>query len=154
MADHVRKQIRARAGTVLAAGTAWGKVFVNRSQEVQEADLPAVLVMAGDEEVESITLKGDSGARQQRTVELVIWAVAQDARDLDDTVDAMIAEVETLIFADFTDAAGSLGALCKSLELVSVETDFSDGARQPVGDARIAFAAEYHTAEGAPTAVI
>jgi len=101
MASHVRKQIRDRAVTVLTGlDTTGDRVFASRFRELDESDLPALLIFTGDEDIEVSTIKGGGAARQVRSCSLVVWAVAQDREDLDDQIDTIIAEVETALFAD------------------------------------------------------
>jgi len=143
--SHVRQQIRDAAVTLVTdLATTENRVYASRLYPVNDSEYPGLCVYTGDEEVESVEISG-SGNTQQRTVDLIVEGFDKASGGLDDRLDSIAAEVETVIFTDpyFSD-------LAKSCELASVVTEMTDEGEKPIGIITLTFRVMYFTIEGAP----
>lgn len=90
---HVRTQIRDAFKARLAAVTGVRSIVGARAHAFGDAELPAIQVITPRETIDAPL---DDGERERRpVVEVIIFAKGDDGDD--DTIDAMAAEVETLI---------------------------------------------------------
>lgn len=147
MADHVRKQIRdAVAAALVAASTAAGsRVFASRVYDVQRGELPCLLVYTIEEDSEPDTMTRPRGAQREAVV--AVQAMARATADVDDTLDALCAEVEAAL------GNSLLSGLVKDLYLERTEIALvGDDAAESHGAARMAWRAAYRTVENDATA--
>jgi hypothetical protein len=141
--SHVRQQIReAAAALVTGLATTSTRVFQSRIYPLRDADLPCLLVMTDDEDINSDGIS--SPALQDRTLRLVIKVVAKANANLDDALDSIAAEVETAI------GSTTFSGKAKSCLLESINVDMSDELEKPSGTAALNFRVNYFTATGAP----
>ena len=146
MAEHIRKQIRDAAVTVLTGLTTTGSnIFASRVYPIEADTLPCLVVMTP---TESITLESGTLEAPQRELVLEIKGVAKATSDLDDTLDQIAKEVETAIYTDIT-----LGGLSYSLDLQGTDTALTDEGDQPNGSITLTYIVLYRTPFGAPTTV-
>jgi hypothetical protein len=138
MADHCRKQIR----DALVAGSASLStvltVHAGRVVALDPADLPALLVFTNEETVEKVNRDGD----QTRILVVTVEAHVQGTGVVD-TLDAIAAEAEPLIFAN-------LPAWVKDADLISTSTELTGEAVQPAGIVRLEYTVKYHVNRAAP----
>lgn len=143
---HVRTQIRDAVVAALTGLTTTGaRVHGAYARPKGAAALPMLVVGLGPEEVEQ-------GAQrtQSRQAELLVSGYAKATDNLDDTLETLLAEVESAAAA-----AGTLGGLVPGgLVLRRIDKDFSTDLDQPAGVIEIAFTAGYHTRAGQPGAII
>lgn len=148
MADHVRKQIRAAARTLLAAAAtdAGANVFASRVHALQSAELPAILVDTKDGgEIRPGSAFG-AGRYLERAVVLTVGVVVKAVSGYQDTLDEIYKDIEVALAGD-----NSLGGVCKYIQPAgepSVEID-GEGDR-PVARAEMPFEVFYVTALNAP----
>jgi len=141
--SHVRQQIREAAATVLTGLTTTStRVFQSRLRPLKDTDLPCLLVNTDDEDIETIGFT--VGAQQERSLMLSIRAVAKVSSTLDDTLDTILAEVETAL------AAQTLGNRAKGLVLEKISIEMNDELEKPVGIATAQYRVTYYTATGTP----
>lgn len=146
MANHVRQQIREAAATLLTGLTTSGaKVYQNRLHPLPDANLPCLLVNTDSEDVEQMTIAATPDL--ERTLDLMVRCVAKATSNLDDTLDTMAAEVETVL-----GAASVMPTLIKSIVLAGIRIEMDDGKESPVGVATLNYRITYVTASNAPTA--
>lgn len=141
MANHVRQQIRAAAVTALTSLTTTGaKVYGSLVYPMQDAQLPGLRIDTGDEGIDS----GDVGSLMERTLQLVVQACVKQNTTYNDTIDAIIKEVEVAIAANQT-MGGAKAVLLKSIHVA-----LSGDGEKPVAVATLTFDVPYFTAQSAP----
>jgi hypothetical protein len=145
MANHVRQQIREAAATLLTGlATSGARVYQSRLHALRDSNLPGLLVNTDSEEIQQLTMHSTPDI--ERTLELSVRCVAKAAANLDDTLDTMAKEVETVL-----GAASVMTTLIKSIELSGLRIDMEDGLESPVGMATLSYRVTYVTASNAPT---
>ena len=146
MANHLRRQIREAAATLLTGlATTGSNVFQNRVYPLQDGDLPALRIFTQAESVEANTIGADPARLQERTLSLVVEGCVKDPDGFDDTADAICKEVEVAIAGNNT-----LGGLCKWVQLTSTEIEMDGETAQPIAIVRLTFQVFYITALNAP----
>jgi hypothetical protein len=146
VANHVRRQIReAVAAAVTGLATTGANVFQSRVYPTQTSELPALLVYTRSEDSEPSTIH--SPKVLERTLQLVIAAVAKTITDLDDVLDGICKEVE--IAVENWSVAG-LGGIADSIYLVSTEVEMSGEGEKPAGIATMTYELSYYTQANAP----
>ncbi len=147
---HARQQIReAVAGLVAGLTTTGANVFQSRVYNLQESELPGLLVYTTtetDSEPQSIGYP----RRMLRVVEVVVEGKAQATANLDDTLDTISEEVEVALGAD-----PALG-LAAAIDTVHAGTDIelSGDADQPIGSVTMRFNVAYMVTEDAPGTIL
>ena len=143
---HARKQVRdAVIALVTGLTTTTTNVFNNRLYDFKEADLPCLNVLDLPDD-ESVELSEMSGKTNQRMLSLRIEGRAKATANLDDTLDLIASEVETVL-----DGAEPAGA--KLCTLVSTSKQQSEGS-QPHGLITLDFDISYNTVRGAPDTIV
>lgn len=142
---HVRQQIREAVAMAVTGLATTGANVVRSRMKPRATGLPCLLVSTGDERVEAIGISGPALLDRQLDVEVKGYAIAAD--NLDDTLDAIAAEVEAVL------GNTQLGGLVKSITLSGIDTDFDESLQQPAGVIALRFSANYLTvADDATTA--
>jgi hypothetical protein len=137
--SHARQQIReACAALVTGLTTTGSRVFQSRMRPQGDAGLPCLLVTTNDEEIQPGTI----GNIYARSLALVIRGFAKGGATLDDTLDQVAVEVET-VMASYTRAT-----------LDKLEVDFEDELDKPVGSIAMTYRITYFTAAGTPGTMI
>lgn len=143
--SHVRQQIRDAAIVALTGlATTGARVFGSRLRALVDADLPALLVNTEEETIERDLI--DEPQWLNRTLTLIVRGVAKQTADLDDKLDTIAAEVETVL-----GGAAPLGALADIVGLESIETRLDDQLDKPVGVIELKYRINYTTASNAPS---
>lgn len=143
--SHVRQQIREAAATLLTGLTTTGaRVYQNRLHPLADANLPCLLINTDSEEIEALTFHATP--EMDRTLDLMVRCVAKANSNLDDTLDTMLAEVETAL-----GAASVMPTLIKTIGAKGIQIDLSDGKESQVGIATLVYRISYITASNAPT---
>jgi hypothetical protein len=146
MADHVRKQIRDAAATVLGNLTTTStRVYPSRVHELQDNELPGLRLYTQNEDIEPMTM----GPSLMRNLELVVEACVKKSDTYDDDMDLVCKEVEVALAA-----AATLSGKCKDVILRRTEIEFDDKGEKPVGVARMTFNVVYMTTRAAPDAAL
>jgi hypothetical protein len=142
---HPRQQLRHAIRDHLAAelpdGEHWtpaeGRVFAQRTIELEPDELPLILVTAREEDVEPLSVsEWDAADRRTLLVHVECLALALD--DVDDRLDALCLGVEQ--------AMGGLvvqGLETAHFRLRRTETDVDREGEVPIGAARMTFEARY-----------
>jgi hypothetical protein len=147
---HARKAIRDRVVTVVTGlSTTGSNVEIGRTNSVSTSDLPALYIYSGVEEVLRTTLTYPS--ELTRHFNITIEAVVSDSnpQTAENTIDTILAEVETALSADNT-----LSANVKDFVLASVEVSRRGDQERSVLVMAIEYVFEYMTAENDPTALL
>ncbi len=145
--SHARQQIRAAAIVDLTGLTTTGsRCYAGRVYNLET--LPALKIFTG-KETSQFHARDGTGRIYLRMLDLVIEGHAQAAGDaLDDSLDAIAAEVETAL------EAGSLMALVEDLALSQTEVEMTAGAEKPTGIVRLTYVVAYRTREAAPETLV
>lgn len=133
---HARQQIRAQLVSTLTGLTTTGNnVIASRVYDVATNSLPSLAIYTLSEDV------GDESAnKQMRQLDVVVEVRAKASNNLDNTLDAIGAEVEDALFA-----AGdtTLNGKCKNFNYDGLEITLSSEAEQPIGLMTMRFIAQY-----------
>lgn len=116
-----------------------GRVYASRARNLDERDLPAVLIYARREKVaaDSYPRSGENGSTT-RTLEIAVEAVVRALDDVDDTLDAFALQVEGAL--EWLEIPGLETA---TIHLTDTDIDVSTDGRLPIGAVRLSFAVEY-----------
>lgn len=145
MANHVRRQIReAIASAVTGLATTGPFVFQSRVYPAQTSEMPCLLVFTTSESVEVSTIH--PSPMLQRTLQMQIVALARATVDLDDTLDQICKEVETIL----ANPLSILNSLARSIKFLGTEIEMQGTAEKPIGAATLSYEIEYFTLESAP----
>lgn len=131
--SHVRTQIRQAAAAALESVAA---VETSRVYPLAEAELPILLVYTNGEEIESLDLQ-----TLDRRLELVVDCYA---RDIGDSLDALLAGVESALNDN------ELGGLTRPLRPSRIEMIASAEGSAPIGRLRLTYEAHYATSFADP----
>lgn len=144
MANHVRRQLReAVAAALTGLATTGARVFQSRGYPLRAADLPGLLVSTPSETAEPAQLDGAI----VRDVEVSVVAIARDTTDLDDTLDQMAKEIETVLQSAVTVAAVPI-----LLEYDGADDEVDVRTDAPHGAVRLRYRARLYTS--APDALL
>lgn len=142
MADHLRRQIREAAATLVTGlATTGAKVYQSRVYPLRDSDLPCLLVTTDDEDINNSSI---DSMLLERNLQLRVRACQKLNANLDDSLDQMVKEVEQVL------NASSLGGLCKPLSIQSIRIVMEDTLDKPIGSADISFLTTYYTAGATP----
>ena len=148
MANHIRQQIRERAGTVLTGLTTTGSnVFETRIYPLENTNLPALVIYTKNETSEPIVIS--TNRLMSRELELIVEVYVKQTSNFDDQVDKICKEVEVAISADTT-----LNGLAKDCFLQSTEIEYNTEGEQPLSFAVLTFLTNYYVQETAPDVAV
>lgn len=150
MAAHITQQILAAvAAALVAAGTAAGaRVYVDHPDELTPAMLPAIVITAGNEQIEPLNL--GYPYTLHRTMQFDCIAVCQGSGAAAASR-ALAGQIESALHA--SESAARLVTLLKApLLLQAADPSVSGQATQIVAEVRQTWQAIYHTVSGAPDA--
>jgi hypothetical protein len=148
MANHIRQQIRERAGTVLTGLTTTGSnVFQTRVYPLENTNLPALVIYTKDETSEPIVVS--TNRLMSRELELIIEVYVKQTSNFDDEIDKICKEVEIAISADTT-----LNGLAKDCYLQSTSIEYNTEGEQPLSYAVLTFLTNYYVQENAPDVAV
>jgi hypothetical protein len=148
MANHVRQQLRENVAVLLTGLFFTGSsVFQSRVYPVQEGELPCLLISTEEELVENLTMSFPR--RQSRRITLSVKALAKTVIDLDDVLDGICKEVESVLSTN-----RNMSGLAKDTQLKSTVTGLSGEGERPVGVAQMRFEVVIHTREDAPDVAV
>lgn len=141
--SHVRTQIRSAVQTTLHGSTlADTRVYAARRTPLPEDDYPAILIYT-PRELADAEMGEDREYVRRLTINIDVLSEALD--DLDDKVDAVAVQVETLLAANRT-----LGGVCMDLWLTETEIGEPREGENHHGIARLTYVADYTVAETDP----
>ncbi len=148
MANHIRQQLRERAGTVLTGLTTTGSnVFETRIYPLENTNLPALVIYTKNETSEPIVIS--TNRLMSRELELIVEVYVKQTSNFDDQVDKICKEVEVAISADTT-----LNGLAKDCFLQSTEIEYNTEGEQPLSYAVLTFLTNYYVQETAPDVAV
>lgn len=148
MANHIRQQIRERAGSVLTGLTTTGtNVFETRIYPLENTNLPALVIYTKNETSEPIVIS--TNRLMSRELELIVEVYVKQTSNFDDQVDKICKEVEVAISADTT-----LNGLAKDCFLQSTEIEYNTEGEQPLSYAVLTFLTNYYVQETSPDVAV
>ena len=140
---HVRRQIReAIAAAVTGLATTGARVFQSRIYPLRDADLPCLLIIAGDEQIEQENMV--AGGELTRELTLTVRGVAKATADLDDTLDGIAEQVEPVL------NGATLGNLAKNCQLAGIKAEMDEALEKPVGIITLEYRILYFTTPASP----
>ncbi len=143
MANHLHKQIRDAVKTALTGLTTTGtKVYANRLQPLQDANLPGLRIFLDEEKADVLSIH--SPVMLERTLSVNVEACAKAASGLDDTLDQVSKEVETALAAGITIGSRTLEVFYTGMVFDDEQLD------KPVGIKRMSFSIPYTAMSNAP----
>jgi hypothetical protein len=147
---HARETLRDAVVTaVTGLSTTGARVFADRPQArpLLTSELPALMVTTGVEVVEVASIH--TAPMLNRELEIQVIACARSASGLDDTMDDIALEVETVL------GGGSLASGKADIALVAIEAPVFDASGDmPVAQQTMRFRVSYATAANAPGTLI
>lgn len=145
MSDHIDKQIRAAAVTLLTGLTTTGaRVYGSRAYPLQDSELPALRIYVDESDIRPATLGGAS-RHLERTVRLTVEFCGKATASYDDSADASKLEIETALAGSNT-----LSNTVKYAQLSRIETERDATGEQVVTVTRLQFDCLAYTAMNAP----
>lgn len=143
--SHVRQQIRERLITICGGlTTTTNHVYNTRLYAlIPDANLPALLIYTQTEDSERELI---APSTYQRNLNVIVEGVAEGNTTVENTLDTISAEVETVIGSD-----PGLNGLCVSISLSSTEIEFTSESEHPIGVIKLSFDCLYYTAANDPT---
>lgn len=142
MPKHVRQQIREAAAAALTGLSTTGqKVYPSRIKILADSELPCLLVFTNNESVSPLDINSHE---LDRNLELIVVGCVKQGADIDDKLDTIIMEVEQVLNQT------TLGGLCNSVTLGSIEVELNGEGEKPVGKATMTFNATYNTQAAVP----
>lgn len=150
MADHLRKQARDAAKTLIVAAStaASSRVYTGRVYPLNaDGPWPQVCISSQGEQIRAATIGGGSRL-YERTYRMNVIVHAKDATDPEAVVDNAGKQIEVAIAGDFT-----LGGTAKYCTLVGTQTELSGDAEQPAAALTMAYDVEIFSRENTPDAL-
>jgi hypothetical protein len=144
VADHLRKQIRDDVvATLTGLATTGSNVVRAPFYPVGSGSLPGLAVRSGAEEA------GDGApvGFVNRTYQVVVEAAIQATQDLDDQLDAILAEVEPALRADVSRGGLAIDTIYEG----TGQPEYDEGQGQPVAFVAITYQVLYRTLDDDPT---
>lgn len=147
--SHVRTQIRDALKAALTGLTTTGtRVFTSRPEAMPLStdQLPALLIFPEGQAPETHERLGlETPGAVSRTMQVVVLARAMLTASLDDELDKILAEVETVL-----GATTDLGGLIQWLGQPEIDTDIDATGEQPIGVLSLTYPLQYMTMSNAP----
>lgn len=150
MANHLRRQIRdAIAVAVTGLASTGARVYQARTRPLPAGEANALTVASATSRSETIEA-GSLGAPRvlERRLPVTVTAYAREAtsQTVEDTLDAIAAEVEVALAMP----CAALAGLAKSITLLEVDLELDDSGDTPAGALAMTFEVFYMHAENAP----
>lgn len=131
-----RKNIRSALAALLLGNTSAGSnVFANRSTPVWNNELPVLLIYSEQEDAVPRDIRVSSYIR---TLNITIECKAEDSASLDDTLDDLATEVESIMASNPSISGTSQGSV-----LLRTEMELNAEAEKPIGVLRLYFEIKY-----------
>lgn len=148
--SHARTQIRRAVKAALTGVTSAGaRVYTKRIADLPAADLPALVILSGDEDVQPANLSG----AMDRTTSVAVQGYVKapddgaDKDEVQDALDDLMVEVEELLGSFFL-----AGVRRFTLETVSAHP--TADAPSSVGAFELRYSAQYSAQFGAPQTIL
>ena len=110
-------------------------VAANRILPVWQSELPLIIVYTKDE---SATVYDETPLLYQRKLKIAIEIAAELADGVDDELDTIADQVETVLKQDF-----NLGGLCRDVLYQQTEIEFFDDGKDPIAACRLTYEITY-----------
>lgn len=144
MANHVRRQLREAVATALTGlATTGSNVHPYRANPLQLTELPALVIGTPSEEAASVTVHANGPI--ERRVSLIVRGYASGVADLDDALDQIAKEVESVLAAGVV-----IGARTIALEYTGCEVPDPEPGEKVVGLIELRYLALLFNTASAP----
>jgi len=145
MANHLRRQVREAVATLLTGLTTTGsRVYQSRVQPLAASQLPGLVILTNNEDIEQSTI----GGMLERRLQVEVIGKVKASADVDDKLDDIAKEVEVKVYSSLTN--NTLTGLIKSLDLKSIDVGINGETDQKVGEIRMQFEAVYFNQAATP----
>ncbi len=145
MANHLRRQVREAVATLLTGlATTGSRVYQSRVQPLSAAQLPGLVILTNNEDIEQSTI----GGMLERRLQVEVIGKVKASADVDDKLDDIAKEVEVKVYSSVTN--NTLTGLIKSLDLKSIDVGINGETDQKVGEIRMQFEAVYFNQAATP----
>ena len=135
--SHVREQLRKAVATAITGLTTTGsRVYSNRVYQLNDSDLPCLMVMSGGDEVEALSMHHPY--QQRRRTNIRIEATVKGKTGYDDTLDTICMEVEESI-------SNASSSLVKGMYIEQTGIEFDGSGEQPIARAIMIFYKDLYT---------
>lgn len=143
MADHVRQQVVDSIATVLTGlATTGSRVFKSRLYQLQESELPCLVVTCDGQKVENVT--DHFPAMQRREIQIRIESHDKKTANLEQTLNTICKEVEIAL----------ANSDIENINLVGSKMYLEVGGDQPIGIDTIIYKVLVETFEDAPDTIL
>lgn len=140
---HCRTQIRnALKALLLPLPALGGRIFTSRFSNLQLAEVPAVVIYGGEENVLSADIHD---TLLERDYNVNVSIKASSVSNIDTLLDDLAEDVELAIDANLT-----LDGKVQSIVLTGSNIQIDEDAEVPVGEALLQYQVKYFTQVGAP----
>lgn len=144
MANHVRRQLREAVATALTGlATTGTRVFQSRVYELQETEMPGLVVYTTGEETVDQSISNLIG----RSIQIVIEAKTKAAADLDDKLDQMAKEIEIALGGTVSVAGQPIALQYEGADIEMIEAD------RPAGMITMRYSALLYTQRATPDVI-
>lgn len=131
-----RVAIRAALKALLSGETDAGtNVYTNRESRLWKSELPSIIINTPDEPV---NIRALNGGIYNRTLTINVEVKVEASEDVDDTLDALLAEVEQIV-ADNPSLSGTVQAAIQT----NTETRIDSEAEKDIGVGILTFECKY-----------
>lgn len=110
-------------------------VYTNRENSLWRVELPALIISTSEEPVVPATLQG---RRYNRTLTLTVEAKVEATESVDDALDALLAEVETIV-SNNPSISGTVQAIIQT----NTETHMVSQGERDIGVGTLTFECKY-----------
>lgn len=150
MMPHVRTQIRQAVRAALIAGgtSAGARVFDSRVRQIQESELPCIVIESGDEQSEAATIGRPIEVLTRDYNLRVIVMVSVVGDDYAEALDDLAAQVETIVGRDAFNAGGA-----QFIYPTGFSPTVTDEGEYTIARGAIEFKARYITSQINPTQI-
>ena len=148
MSTHVRQQIREAVATLCTGLTTTGtRVFQSRIYPLNEDLQPTLIIYSQDESSTFETL--GSVRLLERNLNLIIEGFCEGSSNIDDTLDTIAKEVETVLAGNRT-----LSGKCRDLFLSNTRINFDGTGNKSTGSISLQYDIIYYVNENEPQTAI
>lgn len=149
-ATHVRQQVCNQIAELIKTIPQYvDKVFLSRTCRLNEAEIPAAIVVFEHEDVRQIGSNRPSRGLQERTILTAVYIFERSVDDIEKLLDASSALIEEKVFTDST-----LQGVAAQTILAGVESFVRSDPTLPTGAYRLLFLSTVFTLEGNPYTAI
>lgn len=135
----VKRKIRLKAKEILLGRTKAGEnVFVSRSSKLDSGELPAIIIYPNNEKIQKFN-EAPKDYKRIFTLSIEVIGTAPTDDELDDLIEDMAEQIESLMEQAETDDEKGFGKLISSLELVGTQYAVDPEGGDPIASIKLDF---------------